>query len=305
MAQSEGGTPLPPAIDREKRVAETIGIAYGFVRNQVLAINDWDAQKIKPRLKQKDHHHLGAGYDHYESSLVDFSSHYNEVYDYIRYYPKSEATIPNNPRYNELFRDVPDRFKGLNRKKLRFVFEGEEGISGDDPERIITLEEVKGWITKESEKPDGLLEGSTSAITPELAERFPQIDGVFNLAKILIISEINGKDDEWMDRYREAPFERFAEETFTLAVYKLAVGMAVLDQVIREAEALGKPIPSDFTSTQRQRTLSKDDPDTYPTVNELWDQARQMVADLLPNEEMLQDLFPERLSTSSPSGNKA
>lgn len=298
MAQSEGGTPLPPAIDKEKKVAETIGIAYGFVRNQVLAINDWDAQQTKSRLKQKDHHHLGAGYDHYEASLVDFKSHYNEVYDYIRYSPEGETSILDNPRYNELFRVVPDRFERLERKKLRFVFEGEEGIRGDDPGRIITLEEVKEWITKESEKPDGLLKGSSSAITPELEERFPQIDGVFNLAKLLIFSRINGKDDEWLDRYRVVPFERFAEETFTLAIYKLAVGMAVLDQAIREAEVLGKPIPSDFTSTQRQRTLSKDDPDIYPTVTQLWDQARQIIADLFPNEEMLKDLFPEKLATA-------
>ena len=262
--------------ERERVVQDTLSTAYFFVLTQTHSLSQWEDLKRDPSRQ--------IGWDNERAAIEDFSSHFNLVYNYMGdCIVGGPKTLPDNPTHKELFQTTKDAFIKLDRKKLRFIFAGEKGLDTEDPESRISKEELQSWLEGHSSKPDGLIQTNTP-------EKTTAIKDSMDLVRFLNSAEISDKNGEWIRQWHLATFSRFPEETLQLGVYKLACGMAVIDQLAREGANLGHPLQTSYIPSNRG------DAEEYygklPTLQELWGKAHSLLRDLAdPQDELLQHLF--------------
>lgn len=261
---------------REGVVQDTIQTAYFFVLNQIHSLSQWEDIRLKP--------YRQTGWDNERVSIQDFSSHYNAVYNYMGdCIVGGPQTLPNNPANKKLFQTTRDMYDQLDRKKIRYVFGGEEALSTDDPGRVIPEEELQTWLQDHSGREDGLVEGGNPQDTHS-------IETGLSLVGQLHKSGYVEKNDGWTKQWNLARFSKFPEETLQLGVYKLGCGMAIIDQLVQEATNLEQPLRADYIPSDREDAEEKYG--ELPTLKQLWQNAHSMLRDLgNPDDELLQHLF--------------
>lgn len=267
--------------ERERVVQDTISTAYFFVLSQTHSLSQWEDLKRDPSRQ--------TGWDNERVDIETFSSHFNLVYNYMGdCIVGGPKTLPDNPTHKELFQTTKDAFIKLDRKKLRFIFAGEKALETEDPGRIIVKEELQTWIENHVSREDGLIQ--ISDLTKTVPQDTIDISTGSELANFLHSAGYSDKNDGWTTLWGIATFSKFPEETFQLGVYKLACGMAVIDQLVREGANLGRPLQASYIPSNRE------DAEEYygklPTLSQLWEKAHSMLRDLSdPEDELLQHLF--------------
>ncbi|OGE38232.1 hypothetical protein A3B45_01075 [Candidatus Daviesbacteria bacterium RIFCSPLOWO2_01_FULL_39_12] len=268
---------------RQKVVLKTLPTAYYFVQNQADALGIWERIKQDPGFRAEEIYKVSA--------LTAFSSHHNAVYPYMGDCVRGGIeSLHNNEGYRRLFLATRDGYTALDRKVTRYVFAGEEALAQQDPEAVIPLEELNSWLVAHSSRPDGLIEG----VGPEGVSNITaitQIEDGLDLGRYLAIHRINDKNGEWIKEMNRALFNRFPEELLRLAVYKLACGMAIIDQVAQESAYLGIPVSTNYHPDNTA------DNENQPTLQELWGQSHHLVTTLsVPHDDVLEGLFDETSS---------
>lgn len=267
---------------RKTVVSSALSTSCYFVHNQIGAINVWERLRTDPDFRKQET--FGT-----TSAITNFRSHYNNIYPYMGDSIAGNVEgLPNNERYHELFIATKDGYDGLERRSLRYVFGGEEALARDNPNELITLEEVQNWMVAHSARPDGLVAGVTGNI--QNRTELTAIDGGRNLYRYFHHNGVNHRDGDWVDLVTSALFERFPDDVLRLAVYKLACGIAIIDQAIKEAAYLKIPIPGNYYPNPL------DNGDYLPPLNQLWAQAQHLIAASSdPQDKLLQGLFSETI----------
>lgn len=266
---------------REKAVhGSALPTACYFLNHQLLAIGLWEEIIKTPDPNKYLHRNEIV-------TLTHFNPGYNAISEYIG--DCMLGTIPGLPRcntYNILFQTTHDGFYELDRKRIRFIFAGEEALAKENPGRPITPEELHTWLTSHSEREDGLVEDFDKDTFVDRTG-FASIESGLDLARYFWINRINDKK-LWLQLFTEAAFKRFPEDTLQMAVRKLACGMAIIDQLAHEAANLGSPISANYSPPDKNEEFDR----RLLSLRELWHQAHFVLVQLgRPDDELLQPLF--------------
>lgn len=263
--------------DREGRknvVLNTLPSAYYFVYEHLDVIKSWEKFIQSPNYRASERYKVGL--------LTSFNSHHNPVYRYMGDCVNGGIdSLPEIEKYRSLFKATRNGYAGLDRKSVRYVFVGEGALAGEDPERIITLEEVQGWMVTHSSNPDGLI-GNVSNDGVRNKTEITDIHDGLDLVRYFRLNGVNDRDSMWVDKGSQALFNRFPAEVLKLAVYKLACGMGVIDQVFKESANLEIAVPTDYHPSN-----DSDNPQEFPSLQELWNQAHCLVETLADSHDVL------------------
>ncbi len=268
-------------VARKKTVEETLPTAYCFLRHQIRALTVWDNIASSPR--------PFSVYPLEIEALVDFSSHYNNVYTYMG--DCINGGIPSlseNQNYKQLLQTTKDGYRNLEIRRLRNVMFKSGNLKNS--ETPISLDELRIWLIDQSTKRKGVVTGfGVNDPLPNRTPDIPKIKSIVDLNRYIYLNQIDNKKVRWDDNsFTQVALEKLSKDTHELAVYKMACGMAVIVQLTQESSNLGLPVAATY------RYEFEDDSEYQKPSNlaDLWHQAHTILHKLSdPKDELLKPLL--------------